>query len=175
MPDVLDGLDQQINAGMEPSSPSNIQHDYFGFSSTERCMLPDGVSYVELQVLNEGHRRKYTNDSNREIKLAKGSGDAALRMKPGDDKHSLLKISIVGWNLSRGGVPVPFNAQMLDHFLNSADPAVIDRIEKRIRQINPWLLSEMTVEQIDEEIQSLQEMREVRLREDEGKVTSSSK
>lgn len=175
MPDILDGLGDSPNPTQDAPQPFGQQQDYFGFASTDRCMFPDGVSYVELRVLNEGDRRRYTNESNREIRLAKGSGDAALRMRPGDDKHSLLKISIVGWNLSRAGQPVPFTPQMLDQFLTSANPAIIDRIEKRIRQINPWLLSDMTVEQIDEEIQNLQDMREVRLKEDEGKDDSFSR
>lgn len=184
MPDVLDGLEPERSAprgvgghdGVGVAPINMPQADYFGFAATERMMLPDGVSWLDLKILNEGERRRYQNESNREIKLGRGSSDSAsLRMRPGDDRHVLLKMSITGWNLQRNGNVVPFNTVVLDQFLLNADPSLVDRIEKRIRQLNPWLLSEMTVEQIDEEIRSLQEMREVRAREEEGNVTSSNK
>jgi hypothetical protein len=178
MPDVLDDIEvrnERADIGSS-SEPGIVQVDYFGFSSSDRFFLPDGVSYVDLKVLNEGERRRYQNESNREIKLGRGGGgDASLKMRPGDDKHTLLTLSIVGWNLMRNGAPVPFTKQLVDQFLSAADPSLIDKIEKRIRQLNPWLLSEMTVEQIDEEIKSLEEMREVRLREEEGNAASSSR
>lgn len=142
--------------------------DYFGFSSTERFTFPDGVSFVELKVLNEGERRKYQNSVNRELKIARGTGEAQLKMRPGDDRTELLKSAITGWNLHRAGQPVAFNSTNLEMFLNNADPAIIDKIEKRVRMMNPWLLSDLTVEQIDEEIASLQELREKKLEEEQG-------
>ncbi len=152
------------------------QFDYFGFASTARFTFPDGVSWLDLKVLNEGERRRYQNESNREIKLGRsGGGDASLKMRPGDDKHLLLAMSITGWNLVKGGVPVPFNKNIVDQFLANADPSIIDKIEKRIRELNPWLLSEMSLEDIDEEIRNLEEMRNVKLREEEGKGTSSDR
>lgn len=148
------------------------QQDYFGFAQNERHMLPDGRSWVDLAVLNEGQRRRYQNGTSRELKLKRNSGDAMLKMATGDDKYELLKVAIVGWNLQRNGSPVAFNPQTLEQFLSGANPKIIDDIEKRVRKMNPWLLSEMTVEQIDEEIASLQEMRAVRAEEEAGKATS---
>jgi hypothetical protein len=146
-----------------------VQADYFGFAATERFTLSDGVSFVDLKVLNEGERRKYQNATNREVQIARGTGEAKLKMRPGDDRTALLQAAIVGWNLKRGIEPVAFTAQSLDLFLNSADPALIDRIEKKIRQMNPWLLSDLTVEQIREEIASLEDMLKVKLEEEAGK------
>lgn len=164
-----------VLSSSEPEPMMSSQADYFGFSTVKRHFLPDGASYVELKVLNEGERRAYLNETNREVKFARGSGDAHLRMRPGDDKMSLLKVSIVGWNLIQNGQPLPFNLKNLDKFLTVTDPRLIDSIEKEVRRTNPWLLSDMSVEDIDEEIANLQEMRQAKIEEEEGKDTSSTR
>lgn len=154
-------------AADEPTE--TLQVDYFGFEERHRCVLPDGVSYIEHKTLNEGDRRKYLNKTNRDVRVAKGSGDAIIRMAPGDERAELLKAAITGWNLVRDGDPIPFNTPNLDKFLAGANPRIVDLIEKDIRKHNPWLLAEMTIEDIDNEIANLQEMRETVLREQEGK------
>lgn len=168
--------DELAPSGIATLSPPNgevpLQADYFGFSATRRLTLPDKVSFIDLKVLNEGERRKYLNETNREVRFSKGSGDALMKMRPGDEKNILLKIAIVGWNLTRGGLPMGFNPQGLDLFLNSADPLLVDLIEKEIRSMNPWLLAEMTVADIDREIEQLQEMRKVKVEEEAGKAIS---
>jgi hypothetical protein len=147
---------------------ANVPADYFGFSSTKVYMLPDKVSWVELKVLNEGERRQYLNETNREVKFARGSQDAAIRLRPGDDKASLLKMAIVGWNLVRNGAPMPFNTATLQQFLTLTDPKLVDLIEKEVRLMNPWLLAEMTLEDFDREISQLQELRQKKLEEEQG-------
>lgn len=178
MPDVLDDLEMRSErADIGPEiHPEVAQVDYFGFTSSDRFILPDGRSYLDLKVLNEGERKRFQNETNRDIKLGRGSGgEASLKMRPGDDKHLLLKMSIVGWNLVRQGQPVPFNGSILQQFLDTTDPSLVDRIEKRVRELNPWLLSDMTVEQIEDEIKNLEAMRDTKLREEEGKGTSSAR
>jgi hypothetical protein len=150
------------------------QQDYFGFSTTTRHMLPDKVSYVELKVLTEGERRAYQNASNRDVKFDRG-GSAQMKLRPGDDRANLLKVAIVGWNLMRQGQPVPFTPQSLDLFLNNTDPKVVDGIEKAIRKSNPWLLSEMSSDDIKKEIEDLTELLAVKLEEEAGNDTSDSK
>lgn len=147
----------------------SAQVDYFAFDEKHRVMLPDGRSFVEHQVLTEGARRKYLNKINREVKLNRSSGDASFQMATGDERHALLSSAITGWNLQRGGANVPFSTQTLDEFLSKADPRVVDEIEKDVRAKNPWLMNDLTVEDIDEEIKRLNEMREQKVREEEGK------
>lgn len=150
------------------STDEAVQVDYFGFDETYRVELPDGKSFVEHQALNEGARRRYMNDVNREVRLQKG-GDAFMSMATGDERHSLLESAISGWNLMRGGKPVAFNKQELRAFLTSAPPKIIDLIEKDIRDKNDWLTGDVTEEDIDEQIEELEELRE-RIRGDaEGK------
>lgn len=152
-----------------------VFEDYFGFDEKHRVFLPDEVSWIEFKVMSEGERRHYLNSTNRDVRIAKGSGDAHMSMKPGDERHALLVETIKDWNLHRNGNPVPFNRNNLNEFLEKANPRIVDRIEKEVRKRHPWLMAEMTVEDIDREIENLQEMREIVIKEEEGNVSSASK
>jgi hypothetical protein len=147
--------------------------DYFGFEETHVVYLPDGKQFIEHKVLNEGQKRKYQNSVNRDVVIQRATGDAKMRMAPGDERHALLKVAICGWNVYRNGTPLPFTSRNLDDFLDLAPPKVIDVIEKEVRKANPWLMAEMTVEDIDKEIDSLKEMREKKLEEEAGKDSSA--
>lgn len=152
-----------------------VQEDYFGFDESQRIMLPDGVSWVEQKVFNEGQRRKYLNTVNRDVRIAKGSGDAIMKMAPGDERKQLLMAAIVDWNMKRNGEPIPFSTRNLEQFLDVAPPRIVDLIEKEVRKANSWLQADMSVEDIDREIASLEEIRKVKIEEEEGKATSGNK
>jgi hypothetical protein len=166
----------QVMAAMREagvSTEEHIQVDYFGFEETHRVVLQDGKSWIEHQTLNEGARRNYMNKVNREVRLQK-SGDAFMKMATGDERHALLESAICGWNLVRAdktGVvkPISFSPQALREFLQKAPPGIVDLIEKDIRDKNPWLVGDVTIEDIDEQIAELNELREKKVLEAEGK------
>lgn len=164
--------DQATAAAMEAAGVSATepkQQFYFGFDETHRVMLDDGVSWVEHKVLNEGARRKYLNKVNRDIMLQRSTGNAIMRMQQGDEKHELLEQAICGWNLvGAQGEPLVFNPGKLQEFLKKANPVVVDLIEKDVRLKNPWLMTEISVEDIDKQIAELQEMRAKKVEEEEG-------
>lgn len=162
-----------IAEGLPTREP--IAVDYFGFDETHRVMLPDGVSWIDHKVLTEGARRKYLNKVNRDVRIQKASGDAIMRIATGDEKAALLSSAICGWNLSRGGQPVPFNDRNLSEFLDKASPKIIDLIHKDIAVHNNWLNADVTIEDIDKEIAELQELRQRKLDEEQGKVGSVNK
>jgi hypothetical protein len=162
---------QAIESEMESQgvpTTETVHEDYFGFAKVERSTLPDGVSYVEFEVMNEGKRRQYLNAQNTSVTIKKGSGDAEMKLSPGDDKYNLLKLTIVGWNLRRGGQPVVFNRRNLDAFLEAANPKVIDGIHRDVMLEHPWLLSEMKPEDIRKEIANLEKMLEVAEKNEQG-------
>lgn len=168
----------QIESAMREageSTETKIQEDYFGFDSARRCYLPDGVSYVDHEIMNEGKRRKYLNAINRDLTIKKATQDAVMRMAPGDERRELLAAAICGWNLTRNGNPVPFNRNTLDEFLDKASPKIIDLIEKDVRLANPWLLAEMSIEDIEREIEQLGELLTKKKEEEAANLSSSSK
>lgn len=149
-----------------------VQGDYFGFDYTKRIIFPDGVSYMDHKVLNEGARRKYLSKTNKDVRIQSATKDAFLKMQQGEDRIELLKVAIVGWNLVRNGTPVRFESTALDNFFQIADPKLVDFIYKEVTKANPWLLGEMTSKDIQKEIDNLTEMLAVKVAEEEGKASS---
>lgn len=172
--------DRRIKAEMEAGGfnpTQSVAVDYFGVDRTEKVMFPDGVSYVVIKELDEGARRKYQNATNKDVRLARQTGDAYMKLGAGDDRLALLKVAIVDWNLKRAKsatdptlFDVPFKASELDKFLDKAPTSIVDLIEKRIRKMNSWVEGEITLEDIDKQMEELKEMRERKLEEEEGKA-----
>ncbi len=159
------------DAGEATSTP--VQANYFGFAQTHRVMLPDNESWVEHNTLNEGGRRQYLDAVNREVRLQKTTGDAIMKMASGSERKILLEAAIVNWNLvGPDGKAMGFSkgsgGSALSQFLDKADPSIIDIIEKDVRKKNPWLMADLSVEDIDKQISELQEMRDVKIKEEEG-------
>lgn len=173
-PDQIEAMESRMAAAGE-SLVEKVQQDYFGFELTERVMLPDGISFVEVKALTEGEKQKHLNKTNREVLLKRSTGDAAISTAPGDERRSLLLTAVTGWNLVRNGEPLTFNRSNLEKFMDSANPKVVDEIIKGIHKANPWLLADMSVEDLDREIASLQELRQSKIDEQEGNVTSATK
>lgn len=163
-------IEQNMRAEGE-STHVQVQEDYFGFAATHRVMFPDGITYVEHAEMNEGARRKFLNASNRGMTIRKATGDADIKVRPGDDRFDLLTAAITGWNLIRGDKPLPFDRGNLEKFLSVADPRLVDDIEKDIRKRNPWLLANMTPDDIRKEIANLEEILEVAIKNEEGKAS----
>lgn len=169
--------DNQILSSMAAAGQATtdkVMVDYFGFRSTNWLVLPDGVQRIQHKALNEGDRKSFQKSTNRDITIKKRTGDAELQMSSGEERTALLKLAICGWDVyapdGTGKMsPVAFTPTMLDAFLNGADPVVIDFIHKAITKANPWLLAEMSSEDIRKEISELQEMLELKLEEEAGK------
>jgi hypothetical protein len=100
-----------------------------------------------------------------------------MKVASGDERYNLLLTAIKGWSLvtahkTTGELqPIEFNETNLRKFLDSSNPKIIDIIEKDVREHNPWLMAEITVEGIDEQIAELQKLRERKVAEAEGKAS----
>lgn len=162
--------------GQREETATRQQAVYFGFSETHTVMFPDGVSYVEHTTLNEGARRAYLNNLNRDVRFQRATGDAIMKMSSGDERYELLRAAVVGWNLlGPEGKPMVFSkgspGAALEQFLDKADPKIIDLIEKDVRKHNPWLLNDVTVEEIDKQIAELTDLRKTKVAEEAGKAS----
>lgn len=150
-------------ATMPPQNPEDEQAstpvDYFSFHIEEQHYLPDGVQWVKFVAMNEGAKKKYQAQTSTDFVVDRRSGDTKVRMNPGVEREILLRESITDWYILRGGQPVPFNQVQLGDFLTLADPRIVEGIEKAIREVNPWLLDNFTVEDIDKQIDELKETR----------------
>lgn len=168
-------IEANLAAAGQPTQ-DRVQRSYFGTEETFNFMLDDGISFITHKKLNEGARRRYQNDQNKEIAIKKATQDYVMKLAPGDSRHLLLTLAVCNWNLvDDNGRPVPFSkgspGSTWEQFLQRAEPSLIDDLEAEIREKNPWLSEEMTVEAIDEEIEKLHELRNEAVKREEGKVS----
>lgn len=152
-----------------------VQDDYFGFGAEERFLFPDGVTYISFRIMNEGQRKKFQKSTNRDIKFNRSTNDASIKADPAEERWQLITSSCVGWNLVRRDPrtqalePIMFNGKLLEQWMEMADPKLIDELELAIRRANPWLQAEMTVEEVDKEIERLTDLRKELVERDRGK------
>lgn len=130
--------------------------DYFGVVETHWVTLPDGVQRVEVKVLNEGERRRYLNQTNREVKMNSRTKDLIMKSSVGDDEKALIEAAVVGWDVQRDGAPLQFTPNNLQQALNLWPPAAWRPVVKKIRDVNEWLLGdEDNLEALEAELEEL--------------------
>jgi hypothetical protein len=161
-----------------------VYEDYFGTQDViETFFLPDGKQYIQFRPMNEGARSRFQKMTNRDVVLERSTGNARMKVDPATERHELIVASVIGWNLMRktdnGWQPVTFSSGSpganLEQWLDKAPVRIVDDLEKAIRKANPWLLSELTVEEIDKEMDNLREQREELIRRQQGEASSSSR
>lgn len=165
---ALPGLDEQYE-------------DYFGFDETQAFTLPDGKQQIFFKIMNEGAKTRFQQKTNRDIHVNRNSQDMRIKADPAGERRELIRASVVDWTLMRrakngsGWERAPFSnngseGDELTKWLNNANPKLVEDLEDVIRKANPWLQADMTVEQIDEEIQRLHELRANVVKENEKKA-----
>lgn len=158
-----------------------VMFDYFGFEERTNFYLSDNKQYFVLSKMNEGARARFQKETRTDAKFSRRTDDVTISADPAAERHALIKACVVDWNLYRKDprtgkyLQVPFSTNTLGQFLNSADPKVVDELEKACRDFNPWLLSELTVEAIDKEIARLNEQRDELIKQESGEGASSSR
>lgn len=158
-------------AGVQVTEP--VLANYWGFEETTQHVLPDGVQYFEIKKMNEGDKAKYQSATRSDIRLQRQTGDAHLKADPAAERHALLMACVVGWKLfGPDGKELKFNKDAgpfsFKSWLSGANPKIVEDLEKACRKFNPWLMADMSVEDIDREIENLNEMREVALKREQG-------
>lgn len=160
-------------AGENVETP--VYEDYFGFAESHKWYFPDGKQFIEFQRMNEGQKAQFQRRTNRDLVVERASGNARMKMDVASERHELIKAAVVGWFVYREGSPAPYSNAVLEQWLAVADPKLVEDLEKEIRKNNPWLLQDMSVEDIDKEIENLKEMRDLALERDREKAGSSSR
>lgn len=149
------------------------QQCYFGKDRTERHYLPDGQTFMTIKRLMEGDRRKYQDRTSSGFRMEKGSGDSIVDLKPGTARHMLIQMAVVGWNLvNEEQTPVECNQATKELFLDYADPEIVDDLEKAIRELNPWLSDDDSLDDLLEARDDLDRQIARKRDEEEGKADS---
>jgi hypothetical protein len=156
--------------------------DYFGFDEVERWYFPDGKQFIMFKIMNEGARSRYQKATSKDVRLFKTSGDASIKIDPSQERTVLFEESVVGWYLVKKNHATgewedqPFDRDgkakqggTFDQWRLKADPRIISDLEAAIRKANPWLRNDLTVKDIDEQLEELKKMREEAVAREEGK------
>lgn len=176
---MTEGMQATVVPSDEGPQPQIV--DYWGTDLTERWNLPDGVQWMEVKVMNEGDRSKFERLTSQDLRVDQRSQQAIMKMDQARDRHSLIEAAVTNWKLYRkikGGEKqgqleeVRFTREKLTAWLEEADPKLVDDLSMFIRKINPWLHGEMTIEQVDQEIERLRGVRDDLEKRDAGKAAS---
>jgi hypothetical protein len=168
-----------VAAGVTIEEP--VFEDYFGFEESKVWYFPDKKQYITFKIMNEGDKAKFQKETNRDITLKRNTGDASIKTDPAQERHILLETCVTGWSVYRKNAqgkfdPVPFSigspGSTFKQWLLKADPRLVEDLEFEIRKANPWLQGDMSVEDIDKEIERLVELREAAVKREEGKGAS---
>lgn len=142
--------------------PAQQQANYWGFNATDKFFFPDGITFIEHKVMNEGDKVRFQKATGRDITLSR-QGDAKLKLDAGAERHTLIKTVIVSWNLIRDDgmgnpEPVPCDDRNQNAWLSVADPRIVEDLEVAIRKANPWLIGELTVEELEKQKEEIEEL-----------------
>lgn len=159
---------------VETPVTEKVYADYWGTEEKHKHYLPDGVQYFEFKIMNEGDKTQFQKLTNQDLTIGRDN-TAKVRMDPAAERHTLIKTSVTDWHMFKGGEPVAFSKQLLEKWLTVADPKVVEDLEFAIRKANPWLQADMSVEEIDKEIDRLVELRKQVVDREAGEADSASK
>jgi hypothetical protein len=163
----------QDTVGSNPAKQQVRFQNYWGAQNVKRWLLPDGEQWIEFKTQDEGLKAQYQQRTNRDITFDK-TGNTKMGIDPVTDRHTLIEMSVTNWHmfipksedLSPAELADPdnwdeaaFSPKLIREWLRRGDPKVIQDLEVEIRMANPWMQSEMTVEEIDKEIARLNEVR----------------
>jgi len=181
--------DTAPEAAVNPATQPVRFQNYWGSQNVTRWMLPDGLQWIEFTTQNEGLKTMYQQRTNRDITFDK-TGNTKMGIDPATDRHTLIEMSVTGWymmmpdreDMTPAELADPdnwseatFAKPLLRKWLQQGDPKVIQDLEIEIRMANPWMQSEMAVDEIDKEIARLNVVRAEAVEREAAKQGSGTK
>jgi len=175
--------DTAYETGPQPEAPelpddTQVFEDYWGVDAKERWYLPDGKQWFEFTIMNEGQKAEYQKKTSKDLRVQGRTGDALVSVDPAGERHMLIKSSVTGWYLMQKNPKdgtweqAPFSTKALDNWLTKAPPRIVEKLEFAIRMANPWLQQEMTLEQMREQRDQIEEMIRNKERDELGEERS---
>lgn len=174
---AVEGQVVSSDQGPQPEE-QHVHQDYWGTDETHRWFFPDGEQWVDIKTMNEGDRARFEHMTSTDLMVEQRTQNARIRMDQSRDRHELLKSAIIDWHLYRWDKlhkqqeEIRFTKEKLGTWIDATNPALVDQIHMFIRKHNPWLHGEMTIEQVDEEIDRLRDVRSDLVKREEGKESS---
>lgn len=160
--------------------------DFWGVQTTEKFFFDNGRQFFEVRPMDEGGKALFQRMTSRGVRMNQRTQDAHLDMDPASDRHTLIKQSVVGWRIMQRSADGSFSEfpcpdredqrkRSLDVILEKFNPKVIQDLEHFIRLQNPWMQDDMNLEQVDEEIERLTQLRRQIVERQAGEGGSANK
>ena len=168
-------IDAATKANMEAQGiPTEevVFASFWGYAEDFNVILPGQEKipakykqYIICEKMNEGKRSLYQKKTNSKVTILKQNQNAEMGVDPARDRRALIEGSVKGWYMLRAdpsGKPyeVGYSDRAFKEWYDQANPVDIEKLEREIRDHNPWMLAEMTVDAIDEEMERLQAVRD---------------
>lgn len=146
----------------ETAQGGEYYEDYWGVQETFKHMLPDGKQYFEIKPMDEGAKTRFQKLTNKGIRMNQRSQEATIDVDPSDERHTLIRESVVGWRIMQRGAdgsfsefPCPTEERMrkrsIDQLLEKFNPKAIQDLEFFIRTKNPWMQADQELDDLLEE------------------------
>jgi hypothetical protein len=168
-------LESQASEGQGPVTEAPVQQEYYMTEVRERWYFPDKITYIEFKKLLEGGKAEFERRTQKDAILERRTQNVRIGMDPAAERHELIRTCVTDWNLIRGGQLVPFNVKNLNDWLRVADPGMVEELAKAIRKLNPWLGGEPTIQEIDDQIAELHELRAQLVEKEQQNLSSDSR
>jgi hypothetical protein len=170
----------------EAAQSGEYYEDYWGVQETHRYTLKDGKQYFEVQPMDEGGKTRFQKMTNKGIRMNQRSQEATIDVDPADERHTLIRESVVGWRIMQKGpdgsfseFPCPSDERLrhraIDQLLTKFNPKVIQDLEFFIRTKNPWMQADMELEELYEERDRIEILIKQRKEQEAGEGFSASK
>ena len=161
---------RMADEGLAPTMSAEV--DYFGGDQIQRWMLPGSKEqFFDIKVMAHGSRTKYQESVTRDVKIERRSGDAHMRLGSAAERDLLIREAVTDLYLKKGQKFVSGKKE-INTVLVDFPTEIIDLLYKEIVKINPWVLGELSLEDMIAERDSLNEMIEVKQKEEAGKADS---
>lgn len=127
--------------------------DYFNPKKSRfTYTLPDGVQSLVFTKLNQGDRAQLESARDHAI-FDRGNDSMEINLGLSSQIPMAIKLSLVDWSLKQKDgddwIPVPFNEENVEIFVDNLDPVIVDEIEKLIVEHNSWLKAAPSKEEED--------------------------
>lgn len=181
-----DTITQPEGVTPEAAQAAEVYEDYWGVQETFRFKLPDGKQYFDIVPMDEGAKTRFQKMTNKGIRMNQRQQEAIIDTDVADERHTLIIQSVVGWHIMQKvdgkweELPCPVDERVRQRdlenlILKKFNPKVIQDLEFFIRTKNPWMQADMSVEEIDNEITRLEELRKQVKDQQAGEGSSANK
>lgn len=176
----------------QPAQDDVTYEDYWGVQETFQFDLKDGKQYFVIKPMDEGAKTRFQKLTNKGIRMNQRSQEAHLDIDPADERHTLIRESVVDWHIMQkdpkaesgwSELPCPDDEVRRKRVIRENfagedakfNPKIIQELEFFIRTKNPWMQADMDLEELYKQRDEVDLLIKQKKEADAGEDDSTSK